>query len=250
MGIKDIFEYYPTGDIKIAEKDNPDTIIDHILASSEFDDLQRGVGQSFSAKFLSELMYSGFYITSATLYRDFPWLNNINKRLGFCPLLNIWKMQTVLFFDKMHISKSIKRKIKDYQLKVNYNFVNVINSIINYHGRLWISPLKQTLIQLNKKNYKAKAISFEVYKNGELKAGEIGIQTGKIYTSYSGFIKETSAGSVQIAMMLNYLKENDFLFCNFGTDDSPKNNAYKRKFGAEYIDRAVFIDLWRKGREL
>jgi Leu/Phe-tRNA-protein transferase len=88
-----------------------------------------------------------------------------------------------------------------------------------------------------------------VYKNGELKAGEIGIKTGRIYTSYSGFYNESSAGSVQLLLMLRYLRDNNYIFCNFGTDNSEKNNAYKRRLGAVYIDRTAFIDLWRQGRK-
>jgi len=50
-------------------------------------------------------------------------------------------------------------------------------------------------------------------------------------------------------LMLHYLKDNKYAFCNFGTDESPANNIYKRRFGCTYIDREDFIELWRKGRE-
>jgi len=243
------FNYNYYGDIIIQENDNPDLIIDKLLRNNNYDKNERGIGFSLSPKFLSELMYSGFYITSDALYRDIPAINNHDKRLTYIPLINIWKKQTVLFFDNIHISNSINRIKKKYVLKVNYNFINVINNIRKYHGRVWITtPLKKTLIQLNKNKYKAKSVSFELYKEGELIAGEIGIKTGNIYTSYTGFHTEPSSGSVQIALMLEYLKTNNYDFCNLGTDNSEKNNAYKIKFGAEYIDRADFIKLWRKSR--
>jgi len=252
MGLpKDTFKFFRYGCIIVNEDDNPDELMDKIDSSSEFDFLERGIGLTFSPKFISELMYSGFYITSDMLYKEIPCPKNINKRLVYCPLINFWKIQTILFFNNLHISKSIKRVMKNYEFRINYDFKSVIKNINRYHGRLWISqPLKQTLFKLNKSNYKAKAVSFEVYKDGILKAGEVGIRTGKIYTSCTGFHNESSAGSVQIAYMLNYLKDNNFAFVNFGTDDSEKNNIYKRKFGATCIDRTEYVPLWRAGRVL
>jgi len=247
------FNYNLNGNIIIAKNDKPDEIIDKITGNTEYDNLELGIGLTFSKKFIRDLMFSGFYITSDILSKETLWFDVENTdagKLGYFPLLNIWKIQTVLFFDNLHISKTINRILKNYELKINYNFPNVLDNIIHYHGDVWITPpLKRTLLKLNKNNYKAKAISFEIYKNGELKAGEIGIITGKIYTSYSGFYNESSAGSVQLAMMLKYLKNNDYLFCNFGTDNSKRNNLYKRKFGAVYIDRTDFIKLWRMGRK-
>ncbi|MCL2185532.1 MAG: GNAT family N-acetyltransferase [Treponema sp.] len=243
------FNFNHFGDIIIHENDIPDQFIDKLTGNNDYDKNERAIGFSFSPKFLSELMYSGFYITSDVMFRDIPIINNKNKRLTYIPLINIWKKQTVLFFNNIHISNSINRIKKEYELRVNYNFINVINNIRKYHGRIWItSPLKKTLIHLNKNKYKAKAVSFEVYKDGELIAGEIGIKTGNIYTSYTGYHTEPSSGSVQIALMLEYLRDHNYNFCNLGTDDSKKNNAYKLKFGAEYIDRTDFIKLWREGR--
>ena len=251
--LNDTFSYNLNGDIIIEKNDNPDGIIDKIIGNNEYDKLERGIGLTFDKKFICDFMFSGFYITSDILNKKTLWfdLDSMdNKKFGYFPLLNIWKIQTVLFFDNLHISKSINRILKNYELRINYNFKNVLNNIIESHGNIWITPpLKKTLLKLNKNSYKAKAISFEVYKDGELKAGVIGIKTGKIYTSYSGFYNESSAGSVQLAMMLNYLKDNNYIFCNFGTDDSIKNNLYKRKLGAVYIDRSDFIKLWREGRK-
>ena len=251
--VNDEFNYNCNGDIIVAENDDPDKIVDRIIENSKYDKLERGIGLTFSKKFIDDFMFSGFYFTSGILNRETLWLAEENtdvNKLGYFPLLNIWKIQTVLFFDDLHISKSINRIMDNYELRINHDFINVLNKITEYHGNVWITPpLKETLIELNKSNSGTKSISFEVYRNGELKACEVGIKTGKIYTSYSGFHNEPSAGSVQIAMMLNYLKNNEYIFCNFGTDDSEKNNAYKKKFGAVYIDRSEFIELWRKGRE-
>jgi Leu/Phe-tRNA-protein transferase len=248
----DTFSYNSNGDIIIKKNDNPDKIMEKIIENNRYDTLERGIGLTFSKKFIGNFMFSGFYVTSDKLNKETLWFDTDNtdeSKLGYFPFLNFWKIQTVLFFDDLHIAKTINRILKNYELKINYDFTTVLDKIIESHGNVWLTPpLRNTLIQLNKNNYKAKAISFEVYKNGELKAGEIGIKTGKIYTSYSGFHNESSAGSVQMALMLEYLRNNDYIFCNFGTDDSERNNAYKRKLGAVYVDRLDFINLWRRGR--
>ena len=225
---------------------------------------------SFSNNFIKGMMFSGFYITSYLLNCETLWFDPLYDswddplydplhnnesfdydKTAYYPILNLWKKQTVLFFDDLHESKNVRRILKNYELRINYDFKTILNNIIDYHGNIWITPpFQKALIELSKQNGKTKALSFEVYKNGELKAGEIGIKTGKIYTSYSGFYNESSAGSVQLLMMLKYLRDNDYAFCNFGTDDSEKNNAYKKKLGAVYIDRNDFIEIWRKGRNL
>jgi Leu/Phe-tRNA-protein transferase len=248
----DTFVYNSNGDILVTKNNDPDKIIDTIISDNKFDTLERGVGLSFSPRFLGDLMFSGFYITSDVLNKEtisFDINFTSIDDLAFFPLLNLWKTQTVLFFENLHISKTTSRIIKNYELRINYDFTNVLDNITETHGDLWVTPpLKEILITLNQKNNQSKAISFQVYKNGELKAGEIGIKTGKIYTSYSGFYHESSAGSVQLAMMLQYLKENNYDFCNFGTDSSKSNNEYKKKLGATYIDRLDFVNLWREGR--
>jgi len=247
---RDTFIHNSNGDFIVSENCDPDAIIDRLLSACKYNEFERAIGLSFSEEFISELMYAGFYITSdffncETLSFDFD-----PDKLDYFPILSIWTIQTVLFFENMHISKSIARIAKRYELKVNHDFKTTLDKIIEHHGDIWITPpLKETLMRLNEKNYRAKAISFEAYKNGELVAGEIGIATGRIYTSYSGFHDEPSAGSVQIALMLQYLKENKYEFCNFGTDDSEANNLYKRKFGCTCIEREDFMELWRWGRK-
>jgi len=247
---RDTFIHNSNGDFIVSENCDPDAIIDRLLGSHKYNGFDLGIGLSFSERFISEFMYAGFYITSDFLNCETLSFDFDPDKLDFFPLMNIWPIQTVLFFENLHISKSIARIVNRYELKVNNDFKTTLSKIIEHHGDIWITPpLKETLISLNEKNYRAKAISFEVYKNGELAAGEVGIATGKIYTSYSGFHSEPSAGSVQIALMLRYLQDNKYAFCNFGTDESQANNVYKRRFGCTYIDREDFIELWRKARE-
>ena len=225
---KDPFIYTPRGDIIVSENADPDAIINSILADEIYADLELGIGLSFRPEFIGKLMFSGFYITSDLLNKDTLWfdLDDENSRFSYFPLLNIWKRQTVLFFDHLHESKSIRRLVKNYELRINYNFERVLERCVEAHGDVWITPpLKRTLIKMRHREYHtARAVSFEVYKDGALQAGEFGVKTGKIYTSYSGFYLEPSAGSVQLLMMLRYLRDNGYIFCNLGTDDSIENN--------------------------
>ena len=249
-----------SGDYIVTEEDDLDAIIDALLEQDEiekdnefYDFLvkEMGIGLTFSAKLLKNAMYSGFYVTSdylnsETLEIDFH--AGIEK-LRYYPLLHFWKTQTVLFLDNIHESKSVMRKTKNYELRINHDFKNILMNLKKRYGDAWLTPpLREALLELNRENDNTTAMSFEVYRNGELKAGEIGIKTGKIYTSYSGFYNESSAGSVQLLMMLRYLRDNGFICCNFGTDNSYRTNKYKKSLGAVYIDRKDFIKMWRLWR--
>jgi len=133
MGFSDTLSHV-NGILYIPENEEPDNIVNIINKNKDYVNLEQLVGFTFSPKYISELMYSGFYITSYDLPRELPCLNNINKRILCCPLINIWKIQTVLFFGDLHISKSIKRRIKDYELRINFDFTTVVNKIIKQHG--------------------------------------------------------------------------------------------------------------------
>jgi leucyl/phenylalanyl-tRNA--protein transferase len=250
-------KFTPHGDLYIFRKDDVEVIINTILGNDElFVGLELGIGSNFSPDFLINLMFAGYYITSGKLRADTMWFDQTealeNIKYKYFPIANVWKIQTVLFFGDLHEPKSARRLIPRYELRINYNFKQILERCIEVHGDGWITnPLKKSLMSIHgRKNAKARVVSFELYRDNELMAGEFGVITGKIYTSYSGFYNEPSAGTVQLIMMLRYLRETGFAFCNFGTDDSRRNNAYKRRLGACYIDRKDFFSIWRTCRDM
>jgi Leu/Phe-tRNA-protein transferase len=71
-------------------------------------------------------------------------------------------------------------------------------------------------------------VSFALYLDNRLVAGDLGIRIGRVYTSYSGYHEENNAGTVQIILMINWLKEQNFALWDLG----PWDNGYKRSLGA------------------
>ena len=113
------------------------------------------------------------------------------------------------------------------------------------HNTDWLTPpLVGILKSLRKrKDIRARPVSFAVYRDGELKAGEIGVAMGRVYTSYSGYYEESNAGSVQMILMAQWLNELGFDFLDLGM---PLD--YKTRLGAQDISPRYFVELFRSGR--
>jgi Leu/Phe-tRNA-protein transferase len=86
-------------------------------------------------------------------------------------------------------------------------------------------------------------VSFALYRGGELKAGEIGVVMGRVYTSYTGYSEENNAGTVQIILMAQWLERTGFAFLDFGM---PLD--YKTALGAKDISPQYFVELFRAAR--
>jgi Leu/Phe-tRNA-protein transferase len=64
-----------------------------------------------------------------------------------------------------------------------------------------------------------------------------------IYTSYSGYTDEDSAGTVQMALTGRWLRDQGFAFWDLGMP-----LEYKDRLGAVNLDSRQFVELWRRGR--
>jgi Leu/Phe-tRNA-protein transferase len=86
-------------------------------------------------------------------------------------------------------------------------------------------------------------VSFGVYRDGELKAGEFGVVTGRVYTSYSGYYEEDNAGTAQIILMAQWLRKSGFDFLDFGM---PLD--YKTFLGARTLNPRSFVEIFRNAQ--
>jgi Leu/Phe-tRNA-protein transferase len=93
----------------------------------------------------------------------------------------------------------------------------------------------------NFNNTGVKPAAFGLYRDGELVAGEFGVVSGRVYTSYSGYKDEDSAGTVQLALTGRYLRDTGFAFWDLGM---PLD--YKDRLGARNISPRLFVELFRK----
>ena len=88
------------------------------------------------------------------------------------------------------------------------------------------------------RTWKVRLYTIEVWNvaTGALAGGEIGYTVGSIYTSLTGFTKEDSAGSVQLAALGRLLSEQGFHLWDLGM-----GMEYKEKIGSQPMPREAFV---------
>ena len=158
------------------------------------------------------------------------------------------------FFDNLHIKKSIRPYINRYKLLFDTDFDIVVNKCLETHGELWLTPsLVKCIFEIKKQAPRGsgnlvpsavpRPVSFGLYRDNTLIAGEIGVICGRVYTSYSGFKTESNSGTVQMILMAHALEEAGFDFLDFGMP-----LAYKRDLGALDISPGEFVRIFRSAQ--
>lgn len=228
--------YTPSGHVFIAPKDNLDRVVDALLDTNYSEEFC--IALDFDPAFVTNLMAAGFLVMSTEFEgeRDDP---------PYILLPKLHLIRSALFFPNLHIKKSIRRLLPRYELRVDTDFDAILDRCVEVHGDGWLTaPLQTVLKMLHRcRDPRVRPISFGVYRNGERKAGEFGIVAGRVYTSYSGYYDEDSAGTVQLVLMTWYLQDTGFAFLDLGM---PLD--YKDCLGAENIDPRRFVELFRQGR--
>ena len=238
-------KYIETGLIYIDPADDIHETINAMLETGYNEEFC--VSLSMEEDFIYRLMEEGFLVMSADLFYDTPSAGN-----SYFLLPHLHLIRSVLFFPDLHIKKRVKPLLSNYNLKVNSNFDLVIDKCVQKHGDYWLTPpLVETLKRLNKKaklisrkEMPARPVSFELYRDGELKAGEAGIMMGRVYTSYTGYHEESNAGTIQMIHMVKWLEEKGFAFLDYGM---PLD--YKSEMGATNMDQNRFIELFRAAQK-
>jgi Leu/Phe-tRNA-protein transferase len=223
--------YEDSGRILIMPNNNAGKIIDTIIASNY--PYETCVVHSFEPKRIVELIKEGFYFMS---HLDAP------RRLCMATACHHLS-QSVLFFDHVHVPRTVKRLLNRYELRINVEFERIVDNCVRKHGSIWMTPFFLETVRAIRAMNRNDVIftSFGLYRNGELAAGEFGTITGRIYSSYSGYYDENNAGSVQMILTARYLKENGFAFWDLGMP-----LPYKSTLGAKTINLECFTKLWRR----
>jgi len=237
-------KYTPSGYLFISPEDDCQKIVDAMLATDYTGDFC--LARDFSPEFISALMKAGFLVMSADVNRE------ENEPL-YLLLPKLHVERSVLFYENLHIKKSIRRFLNHYELKADTDFEYIIDRCIEKHGADWLTPQLTDSIKIIRKTcvnppsaglapckepYPA---SFAVYRDGKLAAGEFGVICGRVYTSYSGFTEEDNAGTVQLILTIRYLEEHGFNLFDLGM---PLD--YKAEIGAVTINAARFVRIFRR----
>lgn len=151
--------------------------------------------------------------------------------------------------DGLHISKSTRKKSKNFTFTVNRDFDRVVEACRQQHGsRCWLYPelvevfreihepehVEAVIIPTNqggtalnsemtiteRQSCPVRLYSIEVWneETGELVAGELGFTVGSVFTSLTGFTAQSGAGSVQLAALGRLLCTLGFTMWDLGMD--------------------------------
>lgn len=155
--------------------------------------------------------------------------------------------------NELHVSKSARKKSKKYSITVNQRFQETIDGCQEQHGRnCWLYPplvaafremMKAGKIEASVMDdhtgkpipgrcWTVRLYTIEVWnlETGALAAGELGYTVGAIYTSLTGYTKEDSAGSVQMAALGRMLIELGFEMWDLGKPCSCPTTGLKNDF--------------------
>ena len=229
--------YLQSGYVLIDPEDDCDRVVDALLDTGYGEEFC--LAGDFDGDFISRLMEAGFLVMSADIK------NEALAEPFFILLPKLHLVRSALFFPELHVKKNVRRFLSRYELRVNSDFNLILDKCVQIHGADWLTPpLVETLKNLYlRKDLRTKPVSFGVYQEGELKAGEIGVVTGRVYTSYSGYFEESNAGTVQMILMARWLEKTGFDFLDFGM---PLD--YKTSLGAQNVMPNRFVELFRAAR--
>lgn len=224
----------------IFPQDDPDEVVDMLLATGYAEDFC--LAADFDPIFVAALMEAGFLVMSAEVGLP-PAEKEEGPRYLLLPKLH--QIRSVLFFEELHVKRSIRGLLSRYELRMNRDFDRILDRCVEVHGEDWLTaPLRESIRTIQRySSFPVRPVSFGLYREGELKAGEFGIMAGRVYTSYSGYYDEANAGTVQMILMARYLQEAGFAFLDLGM---PLD--YKDLLGARNIDPRSFVNHFRRAR--
>jgi Leu/Phe-tRNA-protein transferase len=207
------------------------------------------VARDFAPDFIARLMAAGFLVMSLRLSGQKP-------EYILTPKLHLER--SIVFFENFHEPHSARRLIPRYELRTDIKpaasgncglFDTVMERCAAVHGDDWLTPaLQESFRQIHAfRNTgtglinKVRPAAFGLYREGQLVAGEFGVAAGQVYTSYSGYYDEDSAGTVQLILTGRYLRDAGFAFWDLGMP-----LEYKTRLGAQEVERGKFLELSRK----
>ena len=165
----------------------------------------------------------------------FPWFENDDHLVWWSP-----DPRMVLFPEKLKISKSTKKLLKESFFKVTFNqsFDEVVDSCakVKRFGQngTWITNgLKKAYSKLHNMGH---AYSVEVWKDYELVGGLYGIDLGDVFCGESMFTKANNASKIGFVHLVKELTKNKYKLI-----DCQVPSAHLKSLGAEEISRKEFL---------
>ena len=176
-------------------------------------------------------------------YRNgiFPWYNEGEPITWYCP-----NPRMVLFFDRLKVSKSLKKTLKKELFTITFNthFQEVIQACKSIDRKegfgTWITDdMQKAYLNLYKKGI---AKSVEVWQNEKLVGGLYGIDLGTVFCGESMFSRVSNASKVGFVYLVEKLKKEQYKLL-----DCQVYNKHLASLGAEEINRDLFLKILQKG---
>ena len=194
------------------------------------------LSSSFDLSFIEELCAAGFI----------PMAAEGPDRDLLLPKLHTER--AVLDPSQIRITRTARRGSRGAELATDSAFAEVLAACVGIHGAGWLRPaLVSCLLELHRtrEGRRARLASFELWREGRLIAGEIGVFAGACYTSLTGFRREPGAGTVQLAATGRWLEAAGARLWDLGM---PMD--YKATLGAQTVPRREFLRRFREARGL
>ncbi len=176
-------------------------------------------------------------IVSAYLQGIFPWYSDGQPILWWSP-----DPRAVLFPDKLHVSRSLKKLIrqKKYTTTIDQAFEQVIAHCAqtprNAQDGTWItSEMQQAYSKLHKLGV---AHSAECWLDGQLVGGLYGLALGKVFFGESMFSHRSNASKLAFVHLLDELTNSGYALV-----DCQVTTEHLLSLGAEEIPRSQFLKL-------
>ncbi len=186
------------------------------------------------------LLAAGGDLSSARLSRAyqagiFPWYSEQQPILWWSP-----NPRCVLFPERVHISRSLRKHIRQKQPGVSFDraFAEVIHHCANLRldDGTWITTdMEAAYLRLHEQGL---AHSVEVWDGTDLVGGLYGIAMGRCFFGESMFSRQTNASKVAFAALCRQLE-----VWHYAIIDCQVENEHLLSLGAELIDRKRFSSI-------
>ena len=175
----------------------------------------------------------------------FPWYSGNQPILWWSP-----DPRTVLFPDKLHVSRSLKRRLRPglFSVTLDRCFRNVMQHCAEPRsqypeGGTWITvEMLEAYQRLHELGY---AHSVETWQKGQLVGGLYGVALGGVFFAESMFTRASDASKVALVSLVNQLHK-----WGFRLMDCQQSSPHVMRFGAEEIPRREFLDHLAKALTL
>ena len=166
----------------------------------------------------------------------FPWYNDDQPILWWSP-----NPRAVLFPNKLHVSRSLKRRLRPavFTVTLDTSFRTIMEQCAAARpqypeGGTWITgEMLDAYTRLHELGY---AHSVETWQNGRLVGGLYGVAIGRAFFAESMFTRVDDASKVALVRLVKQLQA-----WNFHLIDCQQFSPHVSRFGAEEIPRADFI---------